>query len=135
MLDIQNCEYDSIVKFLSFEKREYFFPETNSFFKVSEKNGYFSNMRGTDVSIPIFDVDGNKLGTFKSSEGLYQAMRFPDCEEAQRRVFDQGSPMGAKMASKPFRKEHTRKDWIEGKDNNFDIEANRTRNAIMWWAL
>lgn len=132
---IQHVDYDSIVKFLSFESSEYFLPETNSFFKVNEKNGYFSNMRGTDVVIPIYDVNGNLIGKFKSSEALYQAMRFPDNEVAQRKIQEQGSPMAAKMVSKPFRKTETRKDWIEGKEIKFDIEANRARNAIMLWAL
>jgi ribA/ribD-fused uncharacterized protein len=46
-----------------------------------------------------------------TSEHLYQCFRFPHCLEAQRKTMAPTSPMGAKMAGKAYRKDHSRKDW------------------------
>jgi ribA/ribD-fused uncharacterized protein len=46
-----------------------------------------------------------------TSEHLYQCFRFPDCLEAQEKIMAPKSPMGAKMAGKPYRDGHCRKDW------------------------
>lgn len=48
---------------------------------------------------------------FFTSEHLYQCFRFPHCLEAQQKTMTPVSPMGAKMAGKPYRELHTRKDW------------------------
>jgi ribA/ribD-fused uncharacterized protein len=48
---------------------------------------------------------------YLTSEHLYQCFRFPKCLEAQQRTMARKSPMGAKMAGKPYRKDHSRKDW------------------------
>lgn len=59
---------------------------------------------------------------FKTSEALYQACRFPHLPEVQEMILKEGSPMTAKMRSKPFRKE-SRPDWEE------------VRVPIMRWCL
>ena len=59
----------------------------------------------------------------RTSEALYQAMRFPGRPDFQRRVLDQLSPMAAKMVCKPIRDQHTRPDWLA------------VRVAVMRWCL
>ena len=47
----------------------------------------------------------------RTSEALYQALRFPERQELQHLVIAQNSPMTAKMKSKVYRDLHTREDW------------------------
>ena len=74
------------------------------FRKTKEAFGGLSNMAG-GYSLQVGSL------RYVSSEHLYQCFRFPDCLEAQRETMAPTSPMGAKMASKPYRANHTRKDW------------------------
>jgi len=74
------------------------------FKKTNEVFGGLSNMAG---GYPLV-VDGPFYFT---SEHLYQCFRFPDCLEAQEKIMAPKSPMGAKMAGKPYRDQHCRKDW------------------------
>ncbi len=46
----------------------------------------------------------------KSSEALYQAMRFPHLPDVQKAIIKESSPMTAKMISKKYRNK-TREDW------------------------
>ena len=64
-------------------------------------------------------VNGIKIRT---SEALYQACRFPHLPDVQRLIIAQGSPMAAKMRSKPFRKQ-SRPDW------------DKVRVKVMRWCL
>lgn len=59
----------------------------------------------------------------KTSEALYQSMRFPDYPDIQKEIIYQKSPMTAKMISKKYRKIYTREDW------------NKKRISIMRWCL
>jgi len=73
------------------------------FRKTNERFGGLSNMA------PGFPLEVNGI-RIRSSEALYQACRFPHKPEIQRLIIQQGSPMTAKMKSKPHR-EGTRADW------------------------
>ena len=86
------------------EKQRY--PRQGSvvFLRVNEANGELSNMNGR---FPL-RVNGIEIRT---SEALYQACRFPGYPEVQRLIIDAKSPMAAKMASKPHRKDKCRADW------------------------
>jgi len=74
------------------------------FRKTNEQFGGLSNMAGG------FPLRVNGLLYF-TSEHLYQCFRFPHCLEAQEKTMAPTSPMGAKMAGKPFRVAHCRGDW------------------------
>jgi ribA/ribD-fused uncharacterized protein len=73
------------------------------FRKTAEEFGGLSNMA---PGFPIV-VLGHRIRT---SEALYQACRFPHMPEVQRMILNEGSPMTAKMRSKPYRKD-SRSDW------------------------
>jgi len=96
--------------------RSYCIDECASFRKTNEKFGGLSNMAG---GYPI--VVNNIY--IRTSEALYQALRYPDYPEIQKEIIEQKSPMTAKMVSKKYRNEKTRADW--------DIK----RIAIMRWCL
>ncbi len=74
------------------------------FCKTKDLYGEFSNMAG-GFSLTVNNID------IKTSEALYQSLRFPCYPEIQRNIIDQKSPMTAKMKGKPFRNTHTRSDW------------------------
>ncbi len=59
---------------------------------------------------------------FRTTEALYQAMRFPEHPAVQREIIDQRSPMGAKVVA---RREdgYTRSDWMT------------VRREVMRWCL
>lgn len=85
------------------------------FWKVKEEHGGLSNMAS---GFPLV-VNGHPI---RSSEALYQAMRFPHAPDVQRLIIDQKSPMAAKMVMKPH-KARSRADW---EDVKLDV---------MLWAL
>lgn len=85
------------------------------FRKTSGEFGGLSNMA------PGFPLEVNGIA-MRTSEVLYQAFRFPHLPEVQRMLFDEKSPMTAKMRSKPYRKE-TRPDW------------EKIRVRVMRWCL
>jgi ribA/ribD-fused uncharacterized protein len=58
----------------------------------------------------------------RTSEALYQACRFPHLPKVQRLIIEEGSPMTAKMKSKPYRPQ-SRPDW------------DAVRVKIMRWCL
>jgi len=87
-----------------------------TFKKVKEQYGGLSNMAG---GYPLV-VAGVPIRT---SEALYQAMRFPLDPDVQRLIIEQPSPMAAKMVGKPHRAEKCRDDWDE------------VRVDIMRWCL
>ncbi len=58
----------------------------------------------------------------RTSEALYQACRFPHLPDIQKRIIEEKSPMTAKMASKPHRR-NSRPDW------------DQVRIDIMRWCL
>ena len=89
--------------------------ESVVFLKTTEAFGGLSNMAG---GFPL-RVSGIYIRT---SEALYQACRFPHMPQVQRLIFDEASPMTAKMKSKPYR-DQSRPDW------------DRVRVAIMRWCL
>lgn len=85
------------------------------FKKTSEKWGGFSNMA------PGYPLCVNGV-YIRSSEALYQACRYPNNPEIQKKIIHQSSPMTAKMVGKPNRAD-TRDDW------------QKTRIVIMKWSL
>jgi N-glycosidase YbiA len=95
--------------------RSYQSKDVVRFRKTAEEFGGLSNMA---PGFPVF-VLGHRIRT---SEALYQACRFPHMPEVQRMILNEGSPMTAKMRSKPYR-EDSRPDW----DN--------VRVKVMKWCL
>jgi len=87
------------------EVRIYKVNECISFRKTTEKYGGLSNMAS---GYPLV-VNGIYI---KSSEALYQAMRFPHLPKIQMIIINESSPMTAKMISKKYRFQ-TRNDWEE----------------------
>ncbi|GHD45280.1 type I restriction enzyme, S subunit/hypothetical protein [Marinobacter persicus] len=85
------------------------------FKKTSERWGGFSNMA------PGYPLCVNGV-YIRSSEALYQACRYPNNPEIQKKIIHQSSPMTAKMVGKPNRAD-TREDW------------QKTRIIIMKWSL
>ncbi len=74
------------------------------FWKTKEKFGGLSNMA---AGYPLH-VNGLNIRT---SEALYQALRFPTRPDVQSMILSEISPMTAKMKGKPYR-EFTRPDWM-----------------------
>lgn len=89
--------------------------ESAVFWKTREKFGSLSNMA---AGFPL-EVNGVKIRT---SEALYQALRFPSRPDVQSIIISEISPMTAKMKGKPFRSD-TRLDWMA------------VRVPIMRWCL
>jgi ribA/ribD-fused uncharacterized protein len=85
------------------ESREYDRQNSVVFRRTAEKYGGLSNMA------PGFPLHVNGV-RIRTSEALYQACRFPHLPDVQRLIIDEGSPMAAKMRSKPFR-DQSRPDW------------------------
>lgn len=73
------------------------------FFRTRDKWGGFSNMC---AGFPLV-VQAEQ---FRTSEALYQALRFPDHPDIQELIRAEKSPMAAKMVAKG-NTEKTRSDW------------------------
>lgn len=96
---------------------EYYVRETAVVFKkTKEQFGGLSNMAG---GYPL--LINNK--EWRTTEALYQALRFPDRPDIQEKIRSVASPMAAKMISKPHRQESSRSDWGE------------IRIDVMYWCL
>ena len=95
--------------------RTYQAKEVVRFRKTTEEYGGLSNMA---PGFPVV-VLGHRIRT---SEALYQACRFPHMPEVQAMILNEGSPMTAKMRSKPYRKD-SRPDWDD------------VRVPVMKWCL
>jgi type I restriction enzyme S subunit len=98
-----------------YSEQTYHYSNSCVFRKTKESFGGLSNMC---AGFPIV-VNGIKILT---SEALYQVCRFPSLPEVQMKIINEKSPMGAKMAGKPFRI-YTRENW------------NQVRVEIMYWCL
>lgn len=85
------------------------------FCKTKDKYGGLSNMCAG------YPIEVNGL-TFKTSEALYQALRFPNNSEVQRQILEAKSPMTAKMICREFIR-HERADW------------NDVKTHVMRWCL
>lgn len=85
--------------------REYARKNSAVFHKTNDLWGGFSNMSS---GFPLL-VNGISI---RSSEALYQACRFPEYPDIQRKIISQTSPMTAKMVAKPHLSK-TRPDWDE----------------------
>lgn len=99
----------------NYQMRQYDIRNVVSFKKTTEKWGELSNMCA-GFPVVVNDIP------IKSVEALYQACRFPDLPDVQRKILEQSSPMTAKMVGKPHIAE-TRKDW------------DQVRVLIMKWVL
>lgn len=97
------------------EARTYDRQQCVSFRKTDGTFGGLSNMA------PGFPLKVNGV-LIRTSEALYQACRFPHLPKVQRLIIDEGSPMTAKMKSKPYRSQ-SRPDW------------DAVRVKIMRWCL
>lgn len=96
-------------------ERTYFRKNVITFRKTKEAYGGLSNMAaGFFISINNIEI--------RSSEALYQALRYPNHPEIQKEILLQRSPMTAKMISKKYR-QYTREDW------------NDKRISLMRWCL
>lgn len=76
-----------------------------SFLKTKEAFGGLSNM-AAGYPITLYGI------RCRSSEHLYQALKFPEHPELQSQILSVASPMGAKMVAKKHRK-LIRPDWEE----------------------
>jgi type I restriction enzyme S subunit len=85
------------------------------FLRTRDEFGGLSNM-AAGFSLRVNDI------FVPTVEALYQACRFPHLPFVQRLVIDQGSPMAAKMKSKPYRAS-SRPDW------------DQVRVRVMRWCL
>lgn len=95
--------------------RTYHLNQAAVFYKTKEALGGLSNMAaGFPLQVNNLDI--------RTSEALYQALRFPQQPAIQQEIIDQASPMAAKMVSKKHRP-LTRADWPE------------VRVKIMRWCL
>lgn len=92
--------------------REYKKEEIIAFRKTKELYGPFSNMASG------FPLKVNNL-TIKSSEALYQALKFPHNSDAQIEILIAKTPYLSKVASKKYYSE-VRNDW-----NNIKIKVMR----------
>ena len=85
------------------------------FHKTKEAFGGLSNMcAGYALSVNGIDI--------RTSEALFQAMKYPNNPDVQKAIIEEKSPLGAKMKSKSFNN-YVRKDW-------FDINVD-----VMYWCL
>lgn len=66
------------------------------FKKTHEQWGGYSNM-ASGYPLIINDIK------IRSSEALYQALKYPDYPDIQDKILSQTSPMSAKMVAKPFK--------------------------------
>jgi ribA/ribD-fused uncharacterized protein len=96
--------------------RSYHINDVITFRKTNETFGGLSNM-ASGYSININGI------IVKSSEHLYQAMRYPLNPEIQLEILSENSPMTAKMISKKYREKYTRPDW------------DKVKFQIMQWVL
>jgi ribA/ribD-fused uncharacterized protein len=87
-----------------------------SFRKTGEKWGGLSNMA---AGYPI-TVNARE---WRTSEALYQALRFPDHPSIQGEIWRSSSPMAAKMKTKPHRIASSRADW------------DAVRVDLMYWCI
>ena len=85
------------------EMRSYELGKCISFRKTTERYGGLSNM-ASDYSIVVNGI------FIRSSEALYQAIRFTHLPQVQKEIIAQTSPMTAKMIAKKY-KSQTRSDW------------------------
>jgi ribA/ribD-fused uncharacterized protein len=102
---------------LSTTLNSYNLKEVISFYKVDETFGGLSNMSGKYFHLQINDL------LVRSSESLYQCLRFTSYPHIQKEILENKSPKGSKMISKKYRKEFTREDLDEIK-----VE-------LMYWCL
>jgi len=87
--------------------KKYQVSECISFRKTREEWGGLSNMC---AGYPI-EIQGIEIRT---SEALYQSLKFPDHAFVQREILEQKSPMSAKMKAKKHRA-YIHEDWEENK--------------------
>jgi type I restriction enzyme S subunit len=78
--------------------------ESVVFCKTKERFGGLSNMAG---GFPLRFAGHD----YRTSEHLYQSLRFPHYPSLQASIRAIPGPIGAKMHTKPFRATHCRKDW------------------------
>jgi ribA/ribD-fused uncharacterized protein len=97
--------------------QQYDLSQVISFYKVDETYGGLSNMSGKYFHLQVNDI------LVRSSESLYQCLRFTSHPDIQREILENKSPKGSKMVSKKYRKEFTREDFDEIK-----VE-------LMYWCL
>lgn len=93
----------------------YNFNEVAYFCRVTDEFGGFSNFAGGFLLLV-----NNQL--MRTSEALYQVIRYTDHPDIQREIIDQKSPMAAKMKAKKYYSQ-TRSDWEEIKSD------------VMYWTL
>ena len=86
------------------DQRHYDPNESVIFRKVHDPFGSFSNMA---PGFPL-QIGNTKV---KTSEALYQALKFPNNPKAQAEILQENSPLAAKMRSR-FHESTGRPDWL-----------------------
>ena len=71
-------------------------PDVSVFCKLAESWGGFSNFAAYPLETSKPDL------TIRTSEALYQMLRYPDNPEIQQIILNEKSPMAAKMKSKKY---------------------------------
>lgn len=99
-----------IIKCMALSIRKYKKNECITFKSTKGRYGSLSNMA---PGYPLF-IGGIEI---KTSEGLYQALRFPDYPEIQKKIIDFSSPISAKKYSR----EHLDKTRIDWNKHRFKI--------------
>ena len=74
--------------------QQYDLSQVISFYKVDETYGGLSNMSGKYFHLQVNGI------LVRSSESLYQCLRFTSHPEIQREILENKSPKGSKMVSK-----------------------------------
>jgi ribA/ribD-fused uncharacterized protein len=76
---------------------------TITFKKNKDEWGIFSNMYPLKLNVNGIEV--------RTSEALYQALRFPHEQEIQREILEQKSPMTVKYKAAKYKKNYTHSDF------------------------
>lgn len=101
-----------------------------AFRKTKEAFGGLSNM-AAGYPLRVNDID------IRTSEALYQALRFPNRPDIQKKIVAQPSPMAAKMVGKPHRKDFNRPDWdaVRVVAMGWCLRVKLLQNWDKFWAL
>lgn len=95
------------------------------FRKTKDAHGGMSNMSS---GYPLKVLADDTIVDIKWSEALYQALRFPNLPDIQKKIIDDKSPMGCKFVIKPHI--HLTVDGWGRESNEYG-----TRLQAMWWTL
>lgn len=93
--------------------------------KTTQPNGELGNFH-PDFPLVILGIN------VRTSEHLYQALRFPGDPNLQQDLLNRPNPLRMKWHSKPFRATHSRADWHQPSPHDPTREV---RQLVMRWVL